>query len=121
MIIGLSLDWDVLLISRIMEHRENGYDIQSSICKATCETGGTVSTAGVIMCLAFGGMLLSDQLIINACGFILTLALLFDTFIVNTILVPALISMGDWIMWWPVRMPMHDLKTLHNYAEFPQD
>lgn len=88
MIIGLSLDWDVLLVSRIMEHREAGYDIQASICKAVCETGGTISTAGVIMCLAFGGMLLSDQLLINACGFILTIALLLDTFLVNTILVP---------------------------------
>jgi len=121
MIVGLALDWDVLLISRIMEHRRAGYDVRAAICKAACETGGTVSAAGVIMCLAFGGMLLSDQLTINMCGFILTLALLLDTFVVNTVLVPALISVGDGVAWWPVRMPRVGLKTLEDEGEFPQD
>lgn len=121
MIIGLSLDWDVLLMSRIMEHRENGYDIRASICKAVCETGGTISVAGIIMCLAFGGMLLSDQLMINSAGFVLTVALLLDTFVVNTTLVPALISIGDRVAWFPARMPMENLKTLDNCNEFPRD
>lgn len=121
MIIGLSLDWDVLLVSRIMEHRENGYDIQASICKAVCETGGTISVAGIIMCLAFGGMMLSDQMMINACGFILTLALLLDTFVVNTTLVPALISIGDRVAWFPAQMPHDNLKTLENCDEFPKN
>ena len=119
MIIGLSLDWDVLLISRIMEHRERGYDIHAAICKACCETGGTISAAGIIMCLAFGGMLFSDQPVINACGFILFWALLLDTFLVNTCLVPALVSIGDKFVWFPVKMPMIDLKTLDNCDEFP--
>jgi len=121
MIIGLSLDWDVLLVSRIMEHRENSYDIHASICKAVCETGGMISVAGIIMCLAFGAMLLSDQLMINACGFTLTTALLLDTFLVNTVLVPALLSIGDRIAWWPVKMPMNNLKTLDNCDEFPRE
>ncbi|KAH9255806.1 hypothetical protein BASA81_006207 [Batrachochytrium salamandrivorans] len=121
MIIGLSLDWDVLLMSRIMEHRENGYDIRASICKAVCETGGTISVAGIIMCLAFGGMLLSDQLMINSAGFVLTIALLLDTFVVNTTLVPALISIGDKVAWFPAKMPMENLKTLDNCNEFPKD
>lgn len=103
MIVGLGLDWDILLISRIMEHRERGYDVRASICKACCETGGTISSAGIIMCLAFGGMLLSDQATMNACGFILTTALILDTFVVNTVLVPALISIGDKVAWYPKR------------------
>jgi uncharacterized membrane protein YdfJ with MMPL/SSD domain len=119
MIIGLALDWDVLLISRIMEHRQRGYDIRAAICKATCETGGTISAAGVIMCLAFAGMLFSDQSTINACGFILTVALILDTFVVNTVLVPALISLGDKVAWYPAQMPMHNLKTLSGCGEFP--
>ena len=80
MIVGLALDYDVLLISRIMEHRQSGYDVRAATCKAVCETGGTISAAGLIMVLAFSGLLLSDQAIMNACGFILTCAILFDTF-----------------------------------------
>jgi hypothetical protein len=33
----------------------------------------------------------------------------------------ALISIGDKVAWWPVKMPMRDLKTLDNCEEFPQD
>jgi RND superfamily putative drug exporter len=119
MIIGLALDYDVLLISRIMEHRENGYDVKAAICKATCETGGTISAAGIIMTLCFGGMIFSDQLTINVCGFILVEAIILDTFVVQTLLVPALISIGDKVAWWPVQMPHENLKTLQS-DEFPQ-
>ena len=56
MLLGLAIDWDVLLISRIMEHRERGYDVRAATVKASCETGGTINAAGIIMILAFGGM-----------------------------------------------------------------
>jgi len=118
MIVGLALDYDVLLISRIMEHRQNGYDVHAATCKAVCETGGTISAAGLIMVLAFSGLLLSDQAIMNACGFILTCAILFDTFVVNTVLVPAIISLGDKVAWFPTRMPHENLKGL-DCGEFP--
>jgi len=118
MIVGLALDYDVLLISRIMEHRHRGYDVQAAICKAVCETGGTISAAGVIMCLAFGGLLLSDQTATDACGLILTVGILLDTFVVNTVLVPAIISLGDKVAWYPTQMPMTNLKGL-DCGEFP--
>ena len=64
--------------------------------------------------------MLSDQSTTNACGFILTVALLFDTFVVNTVLVPAILSMGDRIAWYPAEMPHDKLKSL-DCGEFPVD
>ncbi|CAK9015042.1 Probable transport protein MmpL10, partial [Durusdinium trenchii] len=115
---GLCLDYDVLLISRIMEHRSGGYDIQAAIVKAVCETGGTIAAAGTIMFCAFGGLLLSEQAIIDHVGWLLSTSVLLDTFVVNTILVPALISVGDRFAWTPTKMPMHNLITLQA-PEFP--
>eukprot|EP00516_Mucochytrium_quahogii_P007609 CAMPEP_0203750330 /NCGR_PEP_ID=MMETSP0098-20131031/4572_1 /ASSEMBLY_ACC=CAM_ASM_000208 /TAXON_ID=96639 /ORGANISM=" , Strain NY0313808BC1" /LENGTH=891 /DNA_ID=CAMNT_0050639563 /DNA_START=106 /DNA_END=2781 /DNA_ORIENTATION=- len=112
MIVGFSLDYDVFLISRIAEHRSSGYEVQAAIVKAVCETGGTITTAGVIMFVAFFGMLFSDQPLVNHAGFLLSMTILVDTFIVNSILVPALISIGDRIAWMPTKMPMHHLITL---------
>eukprot|EP00510_Aplanochytrium_minuta_P005889 CAMPEP_0184026190 /NCGR_PEP_ID=MMETSP0954-20121128/13347_1 /TAXON_ID=627963 /ORGANISM="Aplanochytrium sp, Strain PBS07" /LENGTH=311 /DNA_ID=CAMNT_0026310295 /DNA_START=180 /DNA_END=1115 /DNA_ORIENTATION=+ len=109
---GLALDYDVFLLTRIIEHRSSGYDIRASITKATCETGGTIASAGIIMTLAFGGMLFANQATMNLSGFILGLAVLLDTFVVNTLLVPALMSLGDRVAWYPVRMPMENLITL---------
>jgi len=117
MVCGLALDYDVFLISRIIEHRENGYDIRASIVKASCETGGTISAAGIIMTLAFGGMLLSNQSTMDVSGWLLATAVLLDTFVVNTILVPALMSLGDNIAWWPRKVPMNNLVTLED-SEF---
>mmetsp|Transcript_12802 Transcript_12802/g.14775 ORF Transcript_12802/g.14775 Transcript_12802/m.14775 type:complete len:233 (+) Transcript_12802:2-700(+) len=117
MVCGLALDYDVFLISRIVEHRSNGYDIRASIVKASCETGGTISAAGIIMTLAFGGMLLANQSTINLSGWLLATAVLLDTFVVNTILVPALMSLGDNVAWWPMKMPMENMITL-DHPEF---
>ncbi|GBG26704.1 MmpL efflux pump, putative [Hondaea fermentalgiana] len=119
MISGLALDYDVLLISAIIEHRAAGYDIQAAIVKATCETGATITAAGIIMFCAFGGLLLSDQSVTNQAGFLLSTSILVDTFVVNTILVPALISVGDKFAWRPMRMPFDSLVSLRA-NEFPQ-
>jgi len=109
---GLALDYDVFLLTRIIEHRSSGYDIRAAITKATVETGGTIASAGIIMTLAFGGMLFADQATMNLSGFILGLAVLLDTFVVNTTLVPALMSLGDNVAWYPMKMPMENLITL---------
>jgi uncharacterized membrane protein YdfJ with MMPL/SSD domain len=57
---------------------------------------------------------------VNQVGWLLMTAVLFDTFVVNTILVPALLSFGDRIAWAPTKMPMGPgLVTLRD-PEFPQ-
>lgn len=109
---GLALDYDVFLITRIIEHRRGGYDIRASIVKAVCETGTTIASAGVILTLAFAGLMLSDESALDIGGFMLSTAVLFDTFVVNTVLVPALMSLGDRIAWWPMKVEFEGLKTL---------
>ncbi len=109
---GLVIDWDLLLISRIQEHRSFGYDVQAATCKAVAEVGPTVSAAGLIMICCFAGLLLSDQTLINQAGFLLSTSVIVDTCLVNTILVPAIVSLGDKVAWTPRVMPMHNLITL---------
>mmetsp|Transcript_20768 Transcript_20768/g.52657 ORF Transcript_20768/g.52657 Transcript_20768/m.52657 type:complete len:97 (-) Transcript_20768:91-381(-) len=72
------------------------------------------------MMACFGGMLLSSQGAINSCGWLLLTAVLLDTFVVNTVLVPALMSIGDKVAWWPTKMPMEGLITL-DHPEFGGD
>jgi len=111
-VVGLCLDYDVFLITRIQEHRAEGYDIQAATCKAVCETGPTITAAGCIMVSVFGGLLLSDQMIMDQTGWLLSTSVVVDTFLVNTVLVPALVSLGDQIAWQPTKMPRHNLITL---------
>lgn len=104
-LIGLGLDYDIFLLSRISEYRNNGYSEKASVIKGLYRTGGIISMAGVIMAIAFGGMLFSSTMILNEFGFILTLAVLVDTFIIRTILVPAIMSLASRWNWWPRKLP----------------
>ncbi len=104
-LIGLGLDYDIFLLSRVSEYRNSGYTERASIIKGLYRTGGIISMAGVIMAIAFSGMLFSSTMIMNEFGFILTLAVLIDTFIIRTILVPAIMSLASKWNWWPRKLP----------------
>jgi len=114
LISGLCLDYDVLLISAIMEHRSMGYDVQAATVKACVDSGATINAAGLIMFCAFGGLLIAQEDTINQSGWLLSTSILVDTFLVNTILVPALVSMGDKFAWYPTKMPQTNLITLED-------
>jgi len=114
MIAGLVLDYDLFLITRIQEHRSKGYHIQAAICKSACTVGPTISAAGAIMVAVFVGLMLSDQTLLNQCGWLLSTSIIIDTLIVNTILVPALVSLGDGVAWQPAKMPLRNLVTLES-------
>lgn len=113
-LIGLGLDYDIFLLSRVSEYRNNGYSERASVIKGLYRTGGIISMAGVIMAIAFSGMIFSSVMILNEFGFILALAVLVDTFIIRTILVPAIMSLASKWNWWPRKLkpPTKDLNDI---------
>ncbi|MHA1202310.1 MAG: MMPL family transporter [Candidatus Heimdallarchaeaceae archaeon] len=104
-LIGLGLDYDIFLLSRISEYRDKGYTEKASIHKGLYKTGNIISFAGIIMAIAFSGLLLSKEMVLNQFGFMLCIAVLVDTFIVRTILVPAIMSVAEKWNWWPSKKP----------------
>jgi uncharacterized membrane protein YdfJ with MMPL/SSD domain len=104
-VLGLGLDYDIFLLSRISEYRSNSYSDRAAIIKGVYKTGGIITAAGVIMAIAFSGLMLSSLQIIVQAGFILTFAVLVDTFVIRTILVPAIMSIAEKWNWWPGKVP----------------
>jgi len=103
--VALGLDYDIFLISRIIEYRLHGLSHMNAVIKGVAKTGGIISGAGVIMALSFSGLFLSSKLMHQQFACVLVVSVLLDTFVVRTVLVPALMfSAGDW-SWWPRRMP----------------
>lgn len=103
--VALGLDYDIFLVSRIVEYRMQGLTDRASIVHGVAKTGGIISGAGTIMALAFSGLFWADKLLLQQFALLLVTSVLLDTFIVRTILVPALmLSALDW-NWWPRRMP----------------
>ncbi|MHA1414887.1 MAG: MMPL family transporter [Candidatus Heimdallarchaeaceae archaeon] len=104
-VLGLGLDYDIFLLSRISEYRKKGYSDRSAIIKGVEKTGTIITAAGIIMAIAFSGLLISSEMILNQVGFILCISVLVDTFFIRTILVPAIMSLAQKWNWWPKKMP----------------
>eukprot|EP00035_Acanthoeca_spectabilis_P003775 m.95382 g.95382 ORF g.95382 m.95382 type:complete len:167 (+) comp12328_c0_seq1:2299-2799(+) len=92
-------------VGRIVESRELGFSTRDSIIDGVVDTGTVITAAGVIMSLAFFGLLLSDILLLNQMSFFLLFAVLFDTFIVRTLVVPSMMFWLGEANWWPRKMP----------------
>jgi len=89
-VIGLALDYDIFLFTRIREFRRLGWSDRASVVKGVSRTGRVITFAGIIMAIAFCGLILSSVLLLDQVAFLLTISVLLDTFIIRTTLNPAL-------------------------------
>jgi len=104
-IVGLGLDYDIFLASRVLEFRMMGYDENSAVLKGLYKTGGIITAAGTIMAIAFGGLIFASELLLNQFGFYIFVAVIMDTFVVRTIMVPILMGLSGKYTWWPAKLP----------------
>ena len=102
-IVGLALDYDVFLVSRILEFRNvEAYCHHSSIVAGLDATGGIITAAGIIMAISFGSLLTSSTPALYQWSFLLTTAVLLDTFVIRTLVVPTLTGLaGSKYCWYP--------------------
>jgi putative drug exporter of the RND superfamily len=100
-LVGLSVDYDIFLLVRIREEWLAGFDTREAICCGVAKSGNIISSAGVIMAVAFSGLLFSGTSAMNQLSFYLVFAVLFDTFVVRPLLAPALFSLAADTNWWP--------------------
>jgi len=103
--LGLALDYDVFLFERVYEFRHEGFGDCESIQLALSATGPTISAAGMIFAFTFVSMLLGSMAINNQMGFIFVFSIVVDTFVVRTVLVPAMLSLNPRLNYWPSTMP----------------
>lgn len=103
-IIGICLDYDIFLLTRVTEYRADGFGPRESIEKGLVATGGIITAAGVIMAIAFGGLLFSKVGQLNIIGFMMSLATLYDTFIARSVVNPAVMSLIGRHNWFPSKL-----------------
>ncbi|KAH3745164.1 MMPL family transporter [Pelomyxa schiedti] len=103
-IVGLGVDYDVFLFSRVTEFRKMGFTVTASIRNGYYFTGSVITGAGFIMAVAFSGLLVSRQTALQQLGFFLCLAVLLDTFIIRGLIVPVLLYFSRKFNWWPSPM-----------------
>jgi uncharacterized membrane protein YdfJ with MMPL/SSD domain len=102
---ALALDYDVFLLTRVVELKQNRYNDEAAISKAVWKTGRIISFAGIIMTISFGSLCFSNTTMLNQFGIVATFAVLVDTFLIRTFFVPALMSIFPSAAWWPRSFP----------------
>jgi putative drug exporter of the RND superfamily len=99
---GLSMDYHVLLLSRIRERYDETGDNTASVAFGLRSTAGLITGAAAIMVAVFGGFAAGDLVMFQQMGFGLAVAVFLDATVVRSILVPAamkLLGAGNW--WLP--------------------
>ena len=99
---GLSMDYEVMLLSRIKEEYERTGDNVTSVALGIERTGRLITGAALIMATVFFSFGLAEAVVIKAIGLGMGLAVLVDATIIRALLVPATMRlMGDWNWWAP--------------------
>jgi RND superfamily putative drug exporter len=100
-VFGLSMDYEVFLVSRVLEERRRGLCERSSVIEGLARTAGLITSAAAIMIAVFTAFTLGSFLVVQMLGFTLAVAVFIDATVVRMIVCPALLQLaGDW-NWWP--------------------
>ena len=100
-VFGLSMDYEVFLVARVLEARKSGLSEMDAIPEGLAKTAGLITSAAAIMIVVFAGFTFGDFLVVKMIGFALAVAVLIDATIVRVVIGPALLRIaGDW-NWWP--------------------
>jgi uncharacterized membrane protein YdfJ with MMPL/SSD domain len=109
-IYGLSTDYEVFLVSRMVEARERGMSTTEAIRIGTATTGRIITAAALILVVVAGAFVFSDLVMMKYLAFGLIAALLLDATVVRMFLVPSIMKLLGDDCWWAPRW----MKRLQN-------
>jgi RND superfamily putative drug exporter len=99
---GLSMDYEVFVLSRIREEYDRTGSTDEAIVGAMARTGRLVTCAALILAISFLSLSTSNDIIVRVIATGLAFGIVVDVLVVRTLLVPALVSlMGRWNWWMP--------------------
>ncbi|MCL4496423.1 MAG: MMPL family transporter [Firmicutes bacterium] len=101
LLFGLSMDYEVILLHRIQEPLREGETIRRAVAHGVATTGSMITGAGMVMVVVFLSLLISPLQVMKTMAIGLSFAVLVDTWVVRSLLVPATISVLGRYAYWP--------------------
>jgi len=110
-VFGLSMDYEVFLVARVLEARRSGLSEMDAIPEGLARTAGLITSAAAIMIVVFAAFTFGSFLVVKMIGFTLAVAVLIDATLVRIVIGPALLRIaGDW-NWWPWGLPKRERRA----------
>lgn len=98
---GLSMDYEIFLLSRMRSLFAESYDNEGSVKGALADTGSVITSAALIMVAVFGAFAFARLIIVQMLGLGLAVAVLVDAVVIRSVLGPALMKLAGRWNWWP--------------------
>jgi RND superfamily putative drug exporter len=102
-LVALGVDYTIFLVSRAREET-TGYGTREGIVRAVSATGPVITSAGIVLAAVFCVLAVLPLIVLTQLGVIVGLGILLDTFVVRTVVVPALFTVIGPRIWWPTRV-----------------
>jgi RND superfamily putative drug exporter len=99
-VFGLSMDYEVFLLSRIREEYARTNDAVESVADGLAATARVITAAAAIMVVVFGSFMLEDDRVLKMFGLGLAVAVLLDATVIRMLLVPATMALLGTRNWW---------------------
>jgi RND superfamily putative drug exporter len=99
-LVALGIDYNIFLMARVREetHRHGTRD---GVIRGLAVTGGVITSAGIVLAGTFSVLAVLPLVFLTEIGFIIAFGVLLDTFLVRSVLVPALVLDAGDRVWWP--------------------
>jgi len=97
---GLSMDYEVFLLTQIQEHYKQSGDTRKAVVDGLATTGRVITSAALIMVCVFSSFVLNGNAVVKQFGIGLAVAIAIDATVVRCLLVPAVMSLFGRAAWW---------------------
>lgn len=112
LLLGLGMDYNIFILTRIREERIKGSDLNNSIITSIENTGGIITAAAIILAGSLGALFLSSGILLKEFGFAFFVSIIIDAMITRTYIVPACMSLlGKWNWYAPPFMRRKENKN----------
>ena len=100
-VFGLSMDYEVFLLSRVKEEFDEKHDNDEATVNGLTATAGTITNAALIMILVFGVFAFARVMAVQMISFGLAVAVLLDATLIRVAMVPGVMHLAGRLNWWP--------------------
>src|SRR3954447_10354712 len=102
-LVALGIDYNIFLMARVREEALK-HGTREGTLRGLAVTGAVITGAGIVLAGTFGALAVLRLVVLTQIGFIVAFGVLLDTFIVRSVIVPALVMDAGRRVWWPSRM-----------------
>ena len=103
-VVAIGTDYNMLMADRLREEFASGSTPQRAVAAAIRHAAPPITAAGLVLAMSFGSLMIYDDRATKQMGFGMAIGILFASFVVSTLLVPALTGLVGTRAWWPSRL-----------------